>query len=354
MQSRVIGAPWNHADPEHVFVIAEIGVNHNGERRLALELIDVAASAGADAVKFQTYDTDHLVTASARRAAYQVANLKEEGSQAEMLRRYELSAADYAAILEACRARGIRFLSTPFDHASVDFLATLGVEAYKVSSGDLTNLDLLAHIAGKARPVILSSGMAVLGEIEEALNVVQGRGDLPIALLHCVSDYPCAASDANLRAIDTLAAAFPDCAIGWSDHSEGLAVGFAAAAREPTRLIEKHFTLDRALPGPDHKASLEPDEFRAFVAGIRQIERALGSGRKWPTAKERDTAQVARRVLVAATDLPAGHLLRPEDIASLRAGEGLMPRLKPYLIGRRLRSDHPAGTSFDFAKLDGA
>jgi N,N'-diacetyllegionaminate synthase len=347
-------APWLERS-DWVFIIGEIGVNHNGRLDLALQLIDVAAQAGADAVKFQTYQTSALVTATASRATYQVCNLGEAGSQADMLLQYELSHEDYQAITDHCASRGIRFISTPFDFASADFLEELGVDCFKVSSGDLTFMKFLQHLARKGRPIILSSGMADLGEVEDAIEAIESVDpSRPLAVLHCVSNYPCAPEECNLRAIDTLAAAFPHVSVGWSDHAEGLAIGVGAAAREGVRIIEKHFTLDRMMEGPDHKASLAPEEFRLFVESVRQVRRALGTGRKLPTPAEAATALAARRVLVAARELEAGRVLHAEDIAALRAGEGLPPKMEPHLIGRRLNRHISRGAVLSLDLLDGS
>lgn len=333
------------------YVIAEIGVNHNGSVDLACKLIDAAVAAGADAVKFQTFFADDLVTRKARKADYQIANTENADSQYSMLKALELTEAEFATCKAYCDKAGIAFLSTPFSEAAVDLLARVGVNAYKVSSGDLTHLPLLRHIAAKGLPIILSTGMGTLTEIEEALEAIRGAGDPPVSLLHCVSNYPAAAEDCNLAAMETMARAF-GLPVGWSDHTLGAAISWAAVARGAT-IIEKHITLDQALPGPDHKASMEPADFADFVKGIHQITAAIGKGRKHPSAAEQRTALVARRSIVARHDLVAGTVLRVDDVKIVRPGTGLMPRLLPLVIGARLARDVAADTPLVAEDLHG-
>lgn len=318
------------------FVIAEAGVNHNGDLDLARQLVEVAASAGADAVKFQTFRAEKLVTAGAPKATYQQRQSGTEEGQLGMLRRLELSREDHLELMALCRRLGILFLSTPFEEESADLLESLGVAAYKLPSGEITNLPLLAHVARKGRPLILSTGMATLGEIEAAVGAIAAAGNPDLALLHCVSSYPTAPADANLRAMATLASAFP-CPVGYSDHTEGIAIPLAAVALGAC-ILEKHFTLDRSLPGPDQQVSLEPDELKALVAGIRQVEAALGDGLKRPAACESNTAAVARKSLVAAMDIPEGAVLTAAAITLKRPGTGLPPALLPHLLGRCART----------------
>ena len=258
-------------------IIAEAGVNHNGSLDLACELVDAARAAGADAVKFQTFKAERLVSVAAPKAAYQKRTTGAEESQLEMIRKLELSETDHRRLLARCREQGILFLSSPFDEQSADFLDELGLSAFKIPSGELTNLPFLAHLAGKGRPLILSTGMACLAEVEAAVQTIAEVGPVPVALLQCVSNYPADPADVNLRAMDTLAVAF-GVAVGYSDHVPGNEVAFAAVARGAC-IVEKHFTLDRSLPGPDHQASLEPDELAALVRGIREIGRASCRGR---------------------------------------------------------------------------
>ncbi len=319
------------------FVIAEVGVNHNGSTEIARALIDVAAEAGADAVKFQSFSADQLVTPSAGTAAYQARNTGGESSQYAMLSRLELTEDEFGALKAYCQERGVSFLSTPFGTAQADMLERLGVDAYKVSSGDLTYHQFLGHLARKGRPIILSTGMATLTEVAQALEAIEAAGDPQVALLHCVSDYPAAADLSNLRAMATMAQAFGR-PVGWSDHTSGVAVGFAAAALG-ARIIEKHITLDVQMEGPDHAASMEPDDFRAYVDGIRDIGSALGDGIKRPHAVELGTAEVARRSVVALRDLPLGTLIAETDVAILRPGTGLAPAMLDFVVGARTSRD---------------
>ena len=325
-----------------VFVIAEAGVNHNGVLSSAFELIDVAAHAGADAVKFQTFIAEKTISASAAKAEYQKLSTGAEESQLEMARRLEISFDDFRKLKTHCDQRGIMFLSTPFDFESVDFLHSLGVPAFKISSGDLTNHPLLQRVAAKGLPVIISTGMGDLDEVDEAIKVVRAAGNNEIALLQCITNYPADPADVNLRAMQTMAQAF-DVPVGYSDHTLGIEVALAAAALGAC-VIEKHFTLDRSLPGPDHQASLEPRELEAMVAGIRKVEAALGSGLKTPAASELSNAAVARRSLVAARDLKAGEMMTADLIELKRPGTGLPPKMLDQVLGKTVRVDLKAGT----------
>jgi N,N'-diacetyllegionaminate synthase len=325
-----------------VFVIAEAGVNHNGDLKLARALIDVAVEAGADAVKFQTFRADRLVTPDAPKAEYQRQATGDAESQFEMLRRLELSADAHHELQSYCHERGIIFLSTPFDEEAVDLLDELGVPAFKISSGDLTNSPLLEHVASKGKPVILSTGMSELSELIEAVSVLNMAGcDNPV-LLHCVSNYPAQPPEVNLRAMQTMRSAF-DVPVGFSDHTEGIDVTLAAVALGAC-VIEKHFTMDRTLPGPDHRASLEPAELRELVRSIRRVENALGSGRKVPAPSEIETAKVARRSLVAARDIPAGATLERDMVVIRRPGTGMSPAMLNTLIDLEAAQEISSGT----------
>lgn len=338
-------------DSTRTYVIAEIGVNHNGDMDLARRLIDVSVEAGADAVKFQTFFADELVTRSAAKAAYQKATTDAAQSQYEMLRALELSGEDFATLYAYCGQAGIDFLSTPFSIRAVDLLDQVGVTAFKVSSGDLTYVQMLEHMGARGKPIILSTGMGTMAEIEGAIRTIESTGNSDIAVLHCVSNYPAAPEDCNLRAMDTIAAAF-GYPTGWSDHTEGPAMTLAAVARG-ARIIEKHITLDATMEGPDHSASMEPGDFATMMRDIRNIERAMGSGIKRPTLAETDTAAVARRSLTAAHDLPAGHVLGQDDIAVLRPGTGLAPALLPVILGQRLARAVAEGTPLEAEHFDG-
>lgn len=323
------------------FVIAEAGVNHNGHLDLALKLVDAAADAGADAVKFQTFSAERLTTVRAAKAAYQVANTGSRGSQFEMLKALELSPQAHATLLTRSRERGILFLSSAFDEESSNFLDDLGVAAFKVPSGELTNLPFLRHLARKGRPLVVSTGMATLGETAAAVDAVRAEGCKELVLLHCVSDYPADPADANLRAMASLREAF-GAPTGFSDHTAGDVVTLAAVALGAC-LVEKHFTLDRTMPGPDHRASVEPAELAALVRRIRTVESALGSGVKMPAASESPVARVARKSLVASCFISAGVPLGPEMVALKRPGTGLAPEAIVGLLGKRAVREIPEG-----------
>ena len=328
--------------PAPCFVIAEAGVNHNGSPEAAEALVDAAATTGTDAVKFQTFRAELLVNPDAPKADYQIESTGSGESQYAMLKRLELGREQYGELKGRAETQGLVFLSTPFDDESADFLDALGMEAFKIGSGELTNLEFLRHVAQKGKPVILSTGMANLEEVEEALGTVTGEGNPDVVLLHCVSNYPADPAEVNLRAMETLSQEFGK-PVGLSDHTMGIEVALAAVALG-ARVIEKHFTLDRSQKGPDHRASMEPEEMRALVAGTRKIEMALGDGCKQPTASEKGVAAVARRSLVVSVDLPAGAVLTSDVLVARRPGSGLKPSLKPRMIGRKLRSPVAAGT----------
>ena len=315
------------------FVIAEAGVNHNGDPALARALVDVAVAARADAIKFQTFNVDRLLTRGAAKADYQRRATGNEQSQYEMLARLELSPADHEMLFAYCARQGIEFMSTPFDPESARFLKALGVRRLKISSGDVTNLPMLEVVGTLGLPVVLSTGMADMAEVSAAVATLRAAGADDLVVLQCVSNYPADPALTNLRVMDTLARAFGT-PVGLSDHSTGLTVAIAAVARGAA-CIEKHFTLDRSLPGPDHQASLLPDELRALVAAIRDVEAALGDGIKRPAPSELPVRDVARKSLVAARDLPTGAVLTREDLDVLRPGTGLSPAALPTVVGRR-------------------
>ena len=333
--SRLVG-------PGHpCLVIAEAGVNHNGSLDRALAMVDAAQEAGASAVKFQAFRTARLVTRAAGKAAYQERGTPRGQSQYEMLKGLELSAADFGRIADHCRARNILFLSTPFDEESARLLKELGVPAFKVASGEITNLALLRGLARRRLPIILSTGMASLAEVAAAVDTIR-RFDPGLILLQCVSNYPAAPADVNLRAMRTMARVF-GVATGYSDHTEGIEIALAAVALGAC-VIEKHFTLDRGLDGPDHRASVEPLELARLVASIRTVESALGDGRKVPARSEAAVAAVARRRIVAARFIPAGTVLAEEMTALLRADGGLEPADMARICGRALAVDVAEGT----------
>ena len=317
----------------HVFVIAEAGVNHNGDLALARALVDVAAEAGADAVKFQTYSADRLVTRDAPTAEYQRRATGGELSQHAMLSALELSAAAHETLLAYCADRRIEFMSAPHDLESARFLARLGVRRLKIPSGDVTNLPMLEVVGGLGLPVILSTGMADLSEVDAAVATLRRAGLADLVLLQCVSDYPASPTGMNLRVMDTYQRRY-GVPVGLSDHTLGIHVAVAAVGRGAS-YVEKHFTLDRVLAGPDHQASLDPEQLRGLIRAIRDIEAALGDGVKAPTANEMPIRRVARKSLVAARDLPAGAILGTDDVAILRPGTGLSPAVLGRVLGRK-------------------
>jgi N-acetylneuraminate synthase len=335
---------------EHVLVIAEAGVNHNGRLDLARRLVDVAADAGADVVKFQTFTADRLVTRAAAKAEYQQRAVGGDASQHAMLSGLELSESDHEALWSHCGDRGIEFVSTPFDAESARYLKRLGVRRLKISSGDVTDLPMLEVVGGLGLPVILSTGMADLGEVETAVATLRRAGCRELSLLQCVSNYPAAPEAMNLRAMDTLARAF-GVPVGLSDHTRGIAVALAAVARGAT-ILEKHFTLDCSLPGPDHQASLEPHELKELVRAVREVETALGDGVKRPVASELPIRDVARKSLVAARDIAAGAALGVDDLVVLRPGTGLSPARLGEVLGRRTRTAIAAQTPLTESMLE--
>ncbi|MDY6973314.1 MAG: N-acetylneuraminate synthase [Thermodesulfobacteriota bacterium] len=324
------------------FFIAEAGVNHNGKTEMAKLLIDVAQRAGADAVKFQTFNPEKLVSPGANKAEYQLQTTDRDETQMEMLQRLMLHPESYRELQSYCRNKGILFISTPFDDQSADFLADMAVPVFKISSGDINNWPFLEHVAGKGKPIILSTGMSRLSEVDEAVRVIRRSGCNQLLLLHCVSNYPAHPGDTNLRAMKTIKDAFQT-PTGFSDHTPGNEVALAAVAMGAC-VIEKHFTLDKNLPGPDHRASLEPVELSALVKGIRIVESAMGSGLKEAAATEANTALSARKSLFAAYDLPAGTVLTEDMIAIRRPGDGLPPNMLSFVVKHTLRNEVKEGT----------
>ena len=319
-----------------VCIIAEAGVNHNGDVDTARKLVDAACAAGANCVKFQTFRAKKLASCSAGRAAYQEASVGE-GSQQDMLRRLELSFEEFAGLKEYCAQAGIQFLSTPFDFESLDFLISLDMPFWKIPSGEITNLPYLLRIARTGKPIVLSTGMSTLEEVGAALKTLKKNGSGPVTLLHCNTEYPTPMRDVNLRAMLTLRDTF-HCEVGYSDHTLGIEVPIAAAALGAT-IIEKHFTLDRNMEGPDHRASLEPDELSAMVRGIRNVELALGSGVKEPSESEKKNIAIARKSIVALTDIKKGDFFTEENITTKRPGDGVSPMRWFEVLGTRAARD---------------
>jgi N,N'-diacetyllegionaminate synthase len=319
------------------FIIAEAGVNHDGSIDTALSLVAEAGRAGADCIKFQTFQAKKLLTRTAAKAEYQKQATSDDESQYEMIRKLELSEADHRVLIERCRESGIEFLSSPFDEESADLLESLGVSCFKVPSGEVTNLPFLKHLARKHKPLIVSTGMCILGEVEAALNTIRSVGNDHITLLHCVTEYPAPFGQINLRVMQTLARAF-GLPVGYSDHTPGIEVAVAAVALG-ARVIEKHFTLDKNMKGPDHRASLEPHELKQMIEAIRNVEASLGTGIKTPAACEIANQAIARKSLVAARSIQKGSRLVPTDIAVKRPGHGIQPQDIDKVIGLEINHD---------------
>ena len=325
------------------FIIAEAGVNHNGDIRLAKQLIDAAAQAGVDAVKFQTWKTELLVTEDAKMADYQVENTKREETQFQMLKRLELSYADFSELKDYCNQKKITFMSTPDEEQSATFLNDLQ-DTFKIGSGELTNTPFLRHVASFGKPIILSTGMGYLSEVEYAIAVLIDAGLQlsQITVLHATTDYPTAPEDVNLRAMLTIESAFPGITVGYSDHTIGIEVPVAAVALG-AKVIEKHFTLDKTMDGPDHKASLEPDELRAMVSAIRNIELSLVNGWKIPTKTEQENRSVVRKSLVAGQIIVAGTIITADMLEIKRPGNGISPTRWDEVVGSVASKDYQIG-----------
>ena len=315
------------------FIIAEAGVNHNGDIELAKSLIRVAAQTGADAVKFQTFKAEKLVTPDAQQAAYQTQNTGIQESQLAMLKRLELTYSHFKVLQEYAQQHDIIFLSSPFDLEAIDFLHSIGVPAFKSGSGELTNLPYLRKMAGMGKPLIVSTGMATMEEVLQAQAWIQEAGNEQVVFLHCTSNYPCALEEVNLNAMHTLQQG-THALVGYSDHTAGIQIPIIAVAMGAC-VIEKHFTLDKDLPGPDHKASLSPEELTEMVEAIRWVEKVKGSAEKKPAPSEKATAYAARKSIVALVDIPEGTILTEEMISAKRPGSGISPAAWDQVIGRR-------------------
>jgi N,N'-diacetyllegionaminate synthase len=325
-------------------IIAEAGVNHSGSVDLAYKLIATAHAAGADVIKFQTFCADRIVTKTAQKAGYQTRTTGKAGSQYELLKQLELSQSAFRDLAQYCKQLGIEFMSTPFDIDSAHFLASLGVGTLKVASGELTNLPLLRALGAMKLPLIVSTGMATLGEVEVAVEVFEQAG-VPIAditLLHCSSEYPAPVAEVNLRAMLTIGQAFPGAMIGYSDHTEGIAIPVAAAALG-ARVLEKHLTLDKAMEGPDHKASLSPEEMTAMVLAVRAVGLALGDGRKRPSATEIANRVPARKSITASKAIRKGELLTADNLTTRRPGNGISPMHWDAIVATEATQDYENG-----------
>ncbi len=323
-----------------IFIIAEAGVNHNGDMETAKKLVDVAAAAGADAVKFQTFRAEKLVCKNAKKAEYQMETTDVAESQFEMLKKLELTLQMHEELMAYCRQKGIRFLSTPFDVDSLHYLVECGIELIKLPSGEITNYPLLREAARSGKKIILSTGMSTLDEVRNAVDVLKENGGTDITALHCNTEYPTPYADVNLAAMKTIRDEI-GVPVGYSDHTTGIEIPIAAAALGAV-VIEKHFTLDRNMEGPDHKASLEPDELAEMVRAVRHIELAIGDGRKEPSQSEKKNMDIARKSIVAGCDIKAGEAFTEENVTAKRPGTGLSPMLWNQVIGQKAKRDFVA------------
>lgn len=321
-----------------VYIIAEAGVNHNGRLDLALKLCDAAKEAGVDAVKFQTWKTENIVTKSAAKATYQKENTGGGQSQYDMLKELELSYTQFDTINEYCKGIGIQFLSTPDEEESLEYLYSLNLPFLKIGSGEVTNIPYLRKIGNKHQKVILSTGMSTLADVEKAYVTLLESGAKEVALLHCTTNYPCPYNEVNLQAMQTLKAAFK-CQVGYSDHTMGIEVPIAAVALG-AEIIEKHFTLDKNMEGPDHKASLDSKELKQMVLSIRNIEKALGDGIKRPNASEQKNAEVVLKRIIAKEPIRKGDLLGEDNLAFLRSSEGIPAKYWDLIAGKPAKRDY--------------
>lgn len=321
-------------------IIAEAGVNHNGSLDMAIEMVDVAAAAGADAVKFQTFKAERMITVNAPKAGYQIETTASVKSQLEMVKKLELDETAHKALFHHCLEKGIQFISAPFDLESIDLLIRLGVNTFKIPSGEITNLPYLKKLGSFNKKLILSTGMADMGEIEDALGVLTDSGTPieNITILHCNTEYPTPFEDVNLKAMQTIGLAY-GVAVGYSDHTPGIEVAIAAVALGAI-VVEKHFTLDRTLPGPDHKASLEPNELKAMVEAIRHIEKALGNGIKRASSSEKKNKTIVRKSLVANQPIKMGERFSADNITAKRPGAGISPMRWYEVLGRAAQKDY--------------
>ena len=334
-----------------VYIIAEAGVNHNGDKNLAFKLCDAAKEAGVDAVKFQTWKTEKIVTKSAALAEYQEKNISDKGaSQYEMLKQLELSYEEFVEVRDYCYQIGIQFLSTPDTEEDLDFLLGLGIPVLKIGSGEVTNIPYLRIIGSKHQKVIISTGMSTLADVEKAYNTLMDSGAKEVALLHCTTNYPCPYNEVNLQAMQTLKYAFK-CQVGYSDHTMGIEVPIAAVAMG-AEIIEKHFTLDKNMDGPDHKASLNPEEFKAMVSAIRHVEVAMGDGVRKFSDNENEIKKVARKSIILNDNLKKGEILEKEALSIKRPGTGIAPKYVNDLIGKTVNKDLKSGHVLQWEDLE--
>lgn len=321
----------------NIYIIAEAGVNHNGSLELAKKMVDEAKDAGADCIKFQTFVSKNIVSKSAGKAEYQKHQTDASESQLDMLKKLELSFEEFVELSEYCKVKEIEFLSTAFDFDSIDFLNGLKIKRWKIPSGDITNLPYLIKIAELGKPVILSTGMSTMEEISAAVSALKNNGSGEITVLHCTTEYPTPYEDVNLKAMNAIKDEF-DLPVGYSDHTKGIEIPIAAVAMGAT-VIEKHFTLDRSMEGPDHKASLEPNELKAMVSAIRNVEIAIGSGEKKPAESEKKNMVIARKSIIAKSDIEKGEIFTEENLTVKRPGNGISPMKWFDMIGQEATRD---------------
>lgn len=332
------------------FIIAEAGVNHNGELSKAIELIDAAAETGASCVKFQTFKAENLVTQTAPKAEYQLKVTDHQESQFQMLKRLELQGEDYLKLIKHCKKRNIIFMSTPYNFEDVDFLDNLNVDAYKIASGQLVELPFLKYVAKKNKPIIMSTGMGYLSDVDKAIRTIKSTNNNQLAILHCVTDYPAKSSDSNLRAIQTLINSF-SCITGYSDHTENN-LSILGSIAMGAKIIEKHFTLSKDLPGPDHACSSTPEEMKQLISDIRELEIALGTGIKEPTHAEKRNSIGMRRSLVLNNDIKRGQIIKKENIGFKRPSTGLSINMFEQVIGKTVTKDLPKDTLLSYELID--
>ena len=323
-----------------IFLIAEAGVNHNGDLSIAKKLIDVAVKAKVDAIKFQTFITEKLILKTTNKVEYQKVSSDDDQNFYDMIKNYELSKDNFTILKDYCVEKGIIFLSTPFDEISVEWLEELNVPAYKIGSGDMNNFPLLDIICSKGKPILLSTGMATLNEVKESVDFIKSKGIEDLIVLQCTTNYPTSLNEVNLNVIDTYKIEFPNVIIGFSDHSIGIEASIGAVAKG-AKVIEKHFTLDKNMEGPDHKASMDPEELIKWVEAIRKIEIALGSYEKTPSITELEIAKIARKSIISAKNLKPRDVIQAEDIIIKRPGYGIPPKECENIIGKKVKNPIP-------------
>lgn len=336
---------------EQVFLIAEAGVNHNGSLEIAKEMIDLAAETKVDAIKFQTFVTEKMILKSTPKAQYQKTAREDKENFYDMLKKYEFSLEDFKILRDHCSKRGIIFLSTPFDNTSVEWLEELKVPVYKISSGDMDNFPLLSIICTKNKPILLSTGMATLSEVRESVEFINSKEINEIVLFQCTTNYPASYEDLNLNVIDTYKKEFPNVILGFSDHSIGIEASLAAVGKG-AKVVEKHFTLDKKMEGPDHKASMNPTELAKWVESVRIVELALGSSEKLPAKSELEISKIAKKSIVAKRDLKKGDILKKEDLAIKRPGYGISPKEYYNMIGKIVKNEIFSDTIIKWEDLE--